>query len=230
MHAVSRRTLDQMLEGSTWGRNLPLPELDRVRRECSERRVPAGACLARMAEPVEHWVGIIEGLAKMSVTAPDGKVSTLAGQTAGGWFGEGSLLKREARRYDVIALRDTRIALMPRATFERLRATSLPFNHYLQNLMNARLSLFIGLLEYDRLLGADARVARCIASLFNPDLYPEPGPTIDLLQGEVALLAGVSRQRANGALQRLQSAGLLRLEHRGFTVLDLEGLRGFAPD
>jgi CRP-like cAMP-binding protein len=223
-------TLAQMLEGSTWGRNLAWAELDRVRRECFERSTPAGGTVVRMGDPGEHWVGLIEGLVKMSVTAPDGKVSTLTGLTAGGWFGEGTLLKRERWRYDVIALRDTRAAFMPRSTFEWLRATSLPFNHYLQTLLNARLSLFIGLLEYDRLLGADARVARCLASLFNPDLYPEPGPYIDLQQGEIGLLSGVSRQRANAALQRLQAEGLIRIEHRGVTVLDLAGLRGFAGD
>lgn len=221
-------SLQQMLETSMWGRNLSRAEMDRVRRECFERSTPAGGCVVRTAEPCEHWIGVIEGLVKMSVTAPDGKTSTLTGLTAGGWFGEGSLIKRERRRYDVVALRDTRAALMPRATFEWLRATSLPFNHYLQNLLNARLGLFIGLLEYDRLLGADARVARCLASLFNPDLYPEPGPHVDLNQGEIGLLSGVSRQRANAALHRLQAQGLLRLEHRGLTVLDLDGLRGFA--
>jgi CRP-like cAMP-binding protein len=223
-----KKTLAEMLETSTWGRNLAWDQMDRVRRECFERSTPAGGQVARMGDPSDHWVGIIEGLVKMSVTAPDGKVSTLTGLTAGGWFGEGSLLKRELRRYDVIALRDTRAAFMPRSTFEWLRATSLPFNHYLQNLLNARLGLFIGLLEYDRLLGADARVARCLASLFNPDLYPEPGPFIDLQQGEIGLLSGVSRQRANSALQKLQAAGLIRIEHRGVTVLDLTGLRSFA--
>ena len=73
-----------------------------------------------------------------------------------------------------------------------------------------------------------ARHARSLASLYNPDLYPEPGPFIDLQQGEIGLLAGVSRQRANAALQRLQAEGLVRIEHRGVTVLDLAGLRGFA--
>jgi len=223
-----KRSLFEMLDSSTWGRNLAWAEMDRVRRECIEQPVPAGGYALHMGDPAEYWVGIIEGLLKMSVTAPDGKVSTLTGVTTGGWFAEGSLLKRERMRYDVIALRDSRLALMPRSTFEWLRATSLPFNHYLQNLLNARLGLFIGLLEYDRLLGADARVARCLASLFNPDLYPEPGPFVDLLQGEIGLLAGVSRQRANTALQRLQTEGLIRIEHRGITVLDLPGLRGFA--
>lgn len=221
-------TLAEMLRQSSWGRNLPLPEMDRVIAESSQREVPAGGHVAHAGQVVEHWIGLIDGLLKMSVTAPNGKVSTLTGVSAGGWFGEGSLIKREARRYDVIALRPSRIALVPYATFERLRATHLGFNHCLHNLMNARLSLFIGLLEYDRLLGSDAKVARCLATLFNPDLYPSPRPYVDLSQHEIGLLCGLSRQRVNAALRTLHDAGLVRLEHRGLTVLDLEGLRHFA--
>lgn len=221
-------TLQEMLRTSTWGRNLSAADFERVAGAAFERDVPEGGFAARAGQIVEHWIGLVEGLLKMSVTAPDGRASTLTGLCAGGWFGEGSLIKREARRYDVIALRPSRIALIPHAAFERLRGTSLPFNHYLHNLMNARLSLFIGLLEYDRLLSTDARVARCIATLFNPDLYPEPRPYVDLKQHEIGLLAGVSRQRVNGALRTLHNRGLIRIETRGVTVLDLHGLRTFA--
>jgi len=221
-------TLEDMLRNSVWGRTLAPTELDRVTVEAFERQVPAGGFVARMGQRVEHWIGVVDGLLKMSVTSPDGKVSTLTGLNAGGWFGEGSLIKREPRRYDVVALRPSRVALLPHATFERLRQTSLPFNHHLHNLMNARLSLFIGMLEYDRLLGPDARVARCIATLFNTDLYPEPRAYVDLRQQEIGLLCGVSRQRANVALRTLQGCGLLRVEPRGLTVLDLDGLRNFA--
>ena len=220
--------LADMLATSAWGRLLAPAELERVIAETSERQVPAGGYAARMGERVEHWSGVVEGLLKMSVTSPEGKVSTLTGMSAGGWYGEGSLLKRESRRYDVVALRPSRLAQVPRTTFEWLRATSLPFNHHLQHLMNARLSLFIGMLEYDRLLGTDARVARCVATLFNTDLYPEPRAYVDLRQQEIALLCGVSRQRANVALRTLQECGLVRVEPRGVTVLDLEGLRTFA--
>jgi CRP/FNR family cyclic AMP-dependent transcriptional regulator len=221
-------SLNELLRASLWGRTLTPEELDRVSFEAFERQVPAGGFVARMGQPVEHWAGVIEGLLKMSVTSPDGKVSTLTGINVGGWYGEGSLLKREPRRYDVVALRPSRIALVPRATFERLRATSLPFNHHLQHLMNSRLSLFIGMLEYDRLLSTDARVARCVATLFNADLYPAPKSYVDLRQHEIALLCGVSRQRVNVALRTLQGCGLIRVEPRGVTVLDLEGLRNFA--
>jgi len=223
-----RRTAEDLVRNSVWGRTLTASELDRASAEAFERKVPAGGFVARMGQPVDHWMGVLDGLLKMSVASPDGKVSTLTGMSAGGWFGEGSLLKREARRYDVIALRPSRVALVPRHTFERLRASSVPFNHHLQNLLNARLSLFIGMLEYDRLLGTDARVARCIATLFSAELYPEPRAYVDLRQHEIALLCGVSRQRVNVALRTLQGSGLLRVEPRGVTVIDLEGLRNFA--
>jgi len=214
---------------SAWARCLSADELTRVQATLVERRVPAGAYAAQMGEPAAHWIGLAEGLLKMQVSSADGGVSTLSGVTTSGWFGEGSLIKREPRRYDVVALRPSTLALVPHATFDWLRQTSLPFNHYLQHLMNARLSLFIGMLEVGRLADADGQVASCLATLFNPDLYAQsPGSRfVDLHQAEIGLLCGLSRQRVNKALHRLQAAGLLRIETRGVTVLNLDGLRVF---
>jgi len=222
--------LHEMLENSLWGRNLSASELSRVLRECRERPVAAGHSIVRSGEPAEAWMGLITGFGKMSIGAPDGRETTLTSIAAGGWFGEGTLIKpgRTAIwQYDAVALRDCQVALLPRETFEFLRATSLPFNHYLQKLMSARMGQFIAQLSHDRLLDSTARVARCLASLFNPELYPEPKPFLDLRQAELAQLAGVSRQRANMALQKLAEAGLIELERRGVAVLDLAGLRAY---
>ncbi|MGA0609888.1 Crp/Fnr family transcriptional regulator [Caldimonas sp. KR1-144] len=219
----------EMLQASTWGRALTEDQLERVACEAREQQVPAGGYAAHAGTVVDHWSGVIEGLLKMSVTAPDGRVTTLAGVNGEGWYGEGSLLKREPRRYDVIALRPSRLVQVPQSTFEWLRHHSLPFNHYLQHLMNARLSLFIGMLQVDRLLSAEERVAHCLSTLFNTDLYPNPRQHVDLSQQEIGLLSGLSRQRANIVLGVLQERGLLRIEARGgITVLDIEGLRRYA--
>ncbi|HEV8692236.1 MAG TPA: cyclic nucleotide-binding domain-containing protein, partial [Ideonella sp.] len=102
---ASRQRVQRMLAESAWGRVLSPVELERAIDESFERQVPAGGFAARMGERVDHWCGIAEGVLKMSVTSPDGKVTTLTGLIGGGWYGEGSLLKREARRYDVVALR-----------------------------------------------------------------------------------------------------------------------------
>jgi CRP/FNR family cyclic AMP-dependent transcriptional regulator len=221
--------LHEMLRSSLWATSLSPQQFDWVSRNAVERRVSAGGFVVRMGAPADQWTGIIDGLVKMSVTTPDGRTSSFTGVTAGGWFGEGSLLKAaEKWRYDCIALRDTRLACISRRVFTELLNTSLPFNRFVLAHLNARLSLFIGLVEYDRLLGPDARVARCLASLFDPNLYPHTEPLVHLTQDEIALLSAVSRQRANKALHELEEAGLLHIEFKGIRVIDLQGLRRFS--
>jgi len=221
-------SLEAMLRDSLWSGTLSKDELDQVIAETRERRVPAGGYAIRCGEPAEHWIGVIEGLVKMSVSQADGRHATFTGVTAGGWAGEGSLLKAGRWRYDGVAVRSTRLACMPRHTFERLVSTNLAFNRFLLSHLNARLSLFVGLVEYDRLLGPDARVARCLASLFDPDLYPRTSRFVRMSQEEIGLLAALSRQRANESLHRLERDGLLRVEFGGVTVIDLPGLRGWS--
>lgn len=219
--------LESTLRQSLWAATLTADELDQVVDESCERRLEVGGCAMRCDEPADHWIGVIEGLVKMSVSQPDGRHSTFTGVTAGGWAGEGSLLKPGRWRYDGVAVRRTRIACVPRSTFARLVSTNLAFNGFLLSHLNARLSLFIGLAVFDRLLGPDARVARCLASLFDPDLYPNAGDSVELSQEEIGLLSALSRQRTNEALHELERAGLLRLEFGRVTVLDLARLRSY---
>lgn len=220
-------TLEAAVRGSLWAAALPVDELDRVVAETRERRIPAGGYAMRCGDAAEHWVGVIEGLVKMCVTHEDGRQCILTAMTAGGWAGEGSLLQPGAWRYDAVAVRHCRLACVPRPTFERLVRTHLAFNHFLLSHLNARLGMFIGLAEFDRLLGPEARVARCLASLFDPRLYPRATPFVQLSQEEVGLLAAISRQRAHDALHALQRDGLLRVDFGGVTVLDLTRLRAY---
>ena len=221
------QTLKEHLHATIWGRVLTPAEMARVEADCFEQFVPRGGFVCRKGEALENWVGIIDGLVKINNFSPAGKNVTFAGVPTGGWFGEGSLLNNEHRKYDVVALRDSRLALMPRHTFQWLLDNSIPFNRFLLMQLNARLGLFISLVEYDRSLETDARVARCLAALFNPYLNPAAGRQLQISQEEIGYLCSTSRQRANQALQLLEREGLLRLEYGGVTILDVEGLRGF---
>lgn len=223
-------TLYETLRNSLWADALSEEQFERVRAETRERRVAADGVIARIDEPADHWIGVIDGLVKICVSLPGSGVSTLVGVPPSGWFGEGTLLKHRVWRFDAVAVRDTRIACMPREVFEWLQRTSLSFNHFLVNHLNARLSQIIGLVCYDRLLGPQARVARCLASMFEKDLYPRTDMVVRLSQKEVGLLSAVSRQRAHAALHELEREGLLRIEFGGLKVLDLAGLRCYTPD
>jgi len=220
-------SLDDLLDLSPWVRELDAVQQDRVRRDLVERNVPAGGFVCRRGEPIAQWFGVVDGLVKVGSVSAGGKSVTFIGVPQGGWFGEGSMLKDEPRRYDAIALRNSRIACLPRATFQWLLDTSISFNRYLLLQLNERLSQLIATLESDRLLGPDARVARCLAQMFNPHLYPKLGPLLRISQRELGFLTGLSRQRVNQALQLLARRGLLAVEYGSITVLSLSGLRTF---
>jgi CRP-like cAMP-binding protein len=221
------RSLSEHLRDTLWAGSLSEAQLLRVEESTEDLYFRAGTAVCRKGESVEAWIGVLEGLVKIHTVSAGGRPLTFTGVPAGGWLGEGSLLKSEPRRYDVLALRDSRIARVPRATFEWLMDNSIGFNRFLLRQLNERLAQFIALVEYERLLDADARVARCLGELFNPILYPGLGSRLAISQEEVGYLAGVSRQRVNQALRKLEAEGLLEVEYGGVRVLDVDALRRY---
>jgi len=220
-------SIEDAIAQSRWARGLAPEELARACQGMSEKSIPAGGFICRTGETPTCWVGVIDGLVKMSSDWVTGKTASYAGIPAGGWFGEGSLLKPEPRRYDVIALRATRVACMKRETFRWLLDHSISFNHAILEQINERLGHFIGLLESQRLHDTDTRVARSLAVMFNPVLYPGQNEMLAISQEEIGHLAGVSRQRVNRSLKLLEDAGFLRVEYSAIAILDLDGLRRF---
>jgi CRP-like cAMP-binding protein len=215
--------LCQVLEQTPWYITLEEEQQQLVQRSSSEKLVPIGGLIVRAGDPSIHWMGVIKGLVQMSVIGTDGRETTLGCVDEAQWCGEGSLLKRERRRYDAIALRPSRIALVPIDTFLQLRNVSLPFNHYLQDLMNARMSSFIGTLEADRLLGPEQRVAKCVATLCR-QVQGNADIALDITQHDLALICGLSRQRTNACLQVLVQLGHIRVEFKSVRVVSLADL------
>lgn len=220
-------TPERLRRIAVWSRQLDGAAFERARAGTQERSYARGSCMFVEGERFDAWAGVVDGLVKLCRHSPDGKEITYTGVHAGGWFGEGSVLKGEVRRYEVVALRDTTLALLDRASFLWLFENSAGFNRFLVGQLNERLGQFMGLLENDRLREPEARVARALASLFNPVLYPDAGAHLVISQEEVGLLAGVSRPVANQSLKALAQDGVLRVEYGGLTVLDLEQLRSY---
>jgi CRP/FNR family cyclic AMP-dependent transcriptional regulator len=218
---------DYLKRIASWSRGLNDREVEIARAGIVEKSYRADEFILMRGDQFEYWTGVVSGLARMGMVSRGGKATSFAGLTAGAWFGEGTMLKNEARRYDVVALRDTRLALMDRSTFLWLFENSVTFNRFLVRQLNERLGQFIGLLEYGRTLDATARLARSIASLFNPILYPDLTRHLEITQEEIGALSGISRQNANQCMKRLEKEGLLRLEYGGVTIVDLEGLRSY---
>jgi len=139
------------------------------------------------------------------------------------------VIKREVYRYNIQALRRSIVAGLGVETFHWLLERSIPFNRFVMQQLNERLGQFIGAREIDRMSDPDVRVARSLAALFHPILYPGVGSLLRITQQELGYLVGLSRQRVNEALHSLQLGGCIRIEYGGVRVLDLQALRAHLP-
>jgi CRP/FNR family cyclic AMP-dependent transcriptional regulator len=221
------KPLGEVLDEAPWMDSLSGPVRERVKAEAYESYHQGKDLVARKGEPVHAWIGVAEGLLKATDIMRTGKVVMFSGIPAGAWVGEGSVIKRELRRYDIVAVRPTRIVHVPCATFRWLLETSFEFNRFVIGHLNERIGQFMAMVETDRLSDPIARVARAISNLYHPVLYPGLGPFLQVSQEELGEVAGLSRQRTNAAIKALGKAGLVRPVYGGLLIVDLPALRAY---
>lgn len=221
-------TVADLLRNSAWFQALPDAAQQQVRSDIVERLLAAGEVLGHDGERQHHWLGVAEGLLKWSITAADGRTVTLGGQSAGSWFGEGTLLRGQPRRSDLVALRPSRIAMLPFETFDWLRHTEPSFNEFLLRQLNERLHWFMGNFAAHRLLDAERLVARALLGLVHPLLNPWGLKQLQISQEELANLATVSRQRCNESLTALARRGVVGLAYGGIQIVDMKALQEMA--
>lgn len=225
LHHRRRPPTDLEIAAIPWMAVLTDAQRERVSSELKVGDALPGDFVCRTGRHVTYWFGVVDGLLKMSGDTFDGHSMTFTGVPPGGWFGEGTALKREPYKYNIQALRRSTVAGLPVDTFHWLLDQSISFNRFVMNQINERLGQFIAAREIDRMSNPDLRVARSLAALFNPVLYPGVGEVLRITQQELAYLVGLSRQRVNEALQSLQAQGMIRVEYGGLRVLQLNALR-----
>ena len=225
LHQRRRKPLSSELEGIPWWPVLQPLERENVARVLLVGDADPGDYVCRTGRAPTYWFGVVDGLLKMNTEGADGASMTLAGLPPGGWFGEGTAIKREPYRYNVQAIRKSVVGGLPIDMFHWLLDHSIGFNRFVMNQLNERLGQFIAAREIDRMNNPDQRVARSLAVLFNPLLYPSVGSVLRITQQELANLVGLSRQRVNEALAVLQREQVIQVEYGGLRVLDLEALR-----
>lgn len=219
----------EFMERFSWYLALPVQLQSLVRTTTTVRSAAAGDYIARAGEPCLHWYGVESGFLQMYVVGADGGETTLYCLREGEWGGDGSLLKKELRRYDLRALTDARIFMVPAETFETLRGASIQFNQYLCEILNERMGAFVTMLSASRLLGPEMRVARGLLMLADP--RGGDAQELSLPQQGLGLICGLSRQRVNIALSEFRRAGFVRTElNKGMLVVDVERLRAYVRE
>lgn len=221
-------SLRDFLNASPWAACLTPVQMDHVRLQCSMRAFEAGSTVCLRGSPAMHWMGVVEGMLKVDTISGEGRSTTFAGVPSGAWFGEGAALKGEPRPYAVVAIRDSKVAFMPRDTFIALIEESRTFSRWVIDQLNARLGYYVALVESFRLHDVTARIAYCLSELFNPHLYPATERKLVISQEEIARLCGLARQNVNRELQKLERAGVLQIQYGLIEIVDLPGLQRFS--
>ncbi len=222
----ARAPTERELADIPWLHALDAQERARAAADVKVVQVATGELLCRIGRPVTYWFGVIDGFLKMSTDTSLGVPIIFTGLPPGGWFGEGTVIKREVYRYNIQAVRKSVVAGLGVETFHWLLDRSIPFNRFITQQLNERLGQFIAAREIDRMSDADARVARSLGALFHPVLYPGVGGLLRITQQELGYLVGLSRQRVNEALKNLQTRGCIRIEYGGVRVIDIVALQG----
>jgi len=225
VHQRRRRPTAAELASIPWLSLLTPSECQQIESELVVSDPQPGDYVCRVGRPVTYWFGVISGLLKMSSDNESGQTMTFTGVPPGGWFGEGTALKREIYRYNIQPLRASVVAGLPVDTFHWLIDHSLGFNRFIMQQLNERLGQFIAAREMDRMTNPELRLARHLAALFNPVLFSGVGEVLRITQQELGYLVGLSRQRVNEALKVLEALQLIRIEYGGLRILNLQGLR-----
>ena len=203
------------LQSQPWFAPLPTDQQDALESDVFTLAATRGQTILQANVQTQGWYAVLRGLVKISAPAATGRRSDFLGVAAGEWFGEGSALKNEVRRYEVVALRDTELLCLPSASFHHLQATSLPFNQSVVAGLNLRLSQSMAMIEAGRTRSPEQRIALSLSRLFWSRTRQ-----LDLTQDELASLAGMSRQTANRVLNALQEQGVLSLSMNRIRIRD----------
>jgi CRP-like cAMP-binding protein len=220
--------MEQLLRHSPWYDSISDDARAQVRHDILEKYLNTSAALGHYGQIQHHWFGVLEGMLKLCANSSDGRTVTLGCQSAGSWFGEGTLLRGFPRLLDIIALRPSRVALLPLETFDWLRQTEPSFTEFLLRQVNERLHWHMGSFIAHRLLDSDRIVALSLVGLIHPLPHPSGEHALQISQEELANLATVSRQRCNAALAKLRDLGLVHLEYGVVIITDPKRLKAFA--
>ena len=212
----------RFISAQPWFASVPTALQERLREEVFAVQGDKGAIMMPAGSAVEGWHAVLSGLVMLQSPASKGRASAFIGVPDGEWFGEGSAMKPEPRKYNVVALRPTTLLCLPLPLFATLRESSLAFNQFLVQHLNMRLGQAMTIIEAGRTQSPEHRVALYLSRLFWRSTR-----RLNLTQDELGQLVGLSRQTVNRVLRTLEELGIVSLDFGKVAIVDDEALGAY---
>jgi CRP-like cAMP-binding protein len=173
---------------------------------------------------------IVSGAVRMSVLRRDGREALYLVLEPGDCFGTRSLLDEAPRSHTTSAKGEVELQVLRRESCDRLRAQHPSFTDGLMRVISRHVRLLSEFFASSALDELSCRVAQRLLKthkvrvIHGHDIHL----TIDLSQSEIASMVGASRQAVNRVLRVFQQQGIIQIERRGLSVLDLKRLQSVA--
>ena len=194
----------------------PEPALSAVLRSVGQRKSFAPGQLIQQQGDADNGFWMIEsGRVSICRFSPDGGVTTFAVLGSGDLFGELAHFAGTARQVDAVAESASVLVQIRPAQIDRLLAEQPDFARWLLASLANQLRAALDLIDRDRTLSADARLARLLL-----DLADREGPALKVTQQSLADRVGLSRVTIGQVLGRLELAGAVRRHYRQIAVID----------
>ncbi len=217
-----------------WFQLLP-PELDRkLRNEMVYIDLDSKSLLFEKGTPTKGIYLIEAGNIKCSTATPAGK------EVVVGVFGKMSLLAdaetfcNEPHVYSASALKKSRVGLLKKHRFEKLRLEHPEIGERIIQMISLRLTRTIQLMEDTIGYDVPQRLARQIDRLSrvhfdhanNPDEKAEL--IVNIGQETLAAMIGAATQTTNRILKQWEAQGLIKVNYGNISIYDLAALLEFA--
>lgn len=191
---------------------------------------PEGDTLVRAHTPTGNSTLLLQGMLGRVYQMADGRRQIVALHVPGDFVDLHSLLLKKLD-HDVVALTDVRVATFPHAGLRQIteRQPHLTRMLWLLTLIDAAIHR-----EWVARLGHSAavRVARLLCELYCKltivGLATPEGFTLDLTQGDIGEMTGLTTVHVNRTLRKLREAGLAVVRGGYASIPDIKKLSAFA--
>lgn len=196
-------------------------ELRRLAGIARDMTLPAGAVLFEQGQESDGLYLVVSGIARIYLTAEDGREATINLLEDGEVIGEIALIDGLPRSAGAAALTEARLIFIPHKPFCQLLESSSRLTHQVMLMLCERLRAAND--QVDQAIFHDLRhrllvLLRQLAVIHGRVDKETATVNLDLTQGNLAQMLGASREAVNKQLRALAKEGRVSVEGHHITV------------
>ena len=181
--------------------------------------------LCHAGDPADSLHLVESGHLAVRGSLSSGATATFTILSAGDYFGELALLRRDHRRTaSVVAIEPSRTMSIAGSAFQRLCAANPRVEHALSVLLADRVEKLSRRLLETMFVSLDRRLYRRLVDLATSYGVVDNRATIPLSQASLADIVGATRPSINQVLQRLVNQRLIEIRRGRIELLDVDSL------